>query len=108
MAGYPGAVRAVAKEDGVALIDLHATSRIFYQALGAELGQAFQDGTHHNNYGSYEFARVVVEGIRANQLPLAKFLAGDAQPFDPAKPDDVKTFRMAESPLRDTHKPDGS
>jgi lysophospholipase L1-like esterase len=108
LAGYPGVVREVAKEDGVALIDLHATSRIFYQALGAELGQAFQDGTHHNNYGSYELARCVIEGIRANQLPLAKFLAGDAQPFAPAKPDDVKIFRMAESPLRDTHKPDGS
>ena len=47
------------------------------------LDQAFQDGTHHNNYGSYELARCIVEGIRANAPALAKFLADDAgtKPF---------------------------
>lgn len=67
---YPEAVRTVAREDGVALIDLYAMSKAFYENLGPDrIGKAFADGdkdrTHHNNYGAYELARLVVAGIRA-------------------------------------------
>ena len=106
--GYPQVVRDVAKEDGVAVIDLHATSKVLYRALGSNLGQAFQDGTHHNNFGSYELARCVVEGIRSNVPSLAKFMALDAGRFDPAHPDDPEQFTMAVSPVEDTKKPDGN
>ena len=108
LAGYPDAVREVARAEGVALIDLNAASLKLYRALGANLGLAFQDGTHHNNYGSYELARCVVEGIRQNRLGLEKCLATDVPVFDPAKPDDVKTFHFPESPLRDNAKPEGN
>lgn len=108
LAGYPDVVRAVAREDGVALIDLHTMSKTLYRALGAKLDKAFQDGTHHNNYGSYELARCVVTGIRANQLELAKFLAQDAGVFDPAHPDPIETFAVPASLMRDTLKPDGN
>ncbi len=108
LAGYPNAVREVAKEDGVALIDLHATSKVLYKALGTNLGAAFQDGTHHNNYGSYELARCIAEGIKANKLGLVKFLADDVPPFDPAHPDAVETFGVPASPLESTVKPDGN
>lgn len=107
LAGYPQTVRDVAKEDGVALIDLHTMSKVFYRALGTKLDLAFQDGTHHNNYGSYELARCVVAGIRQNKLDLAKYLAEDAGPFDPARPDDPGAFQMAISPNASGHKPDG-
>jgi lysophospholipase L1-like esterase len=105
--GYPDAVREIAKEEGVALIDLHATSKVFYRALGTKLGKAFQDGTHHNNYGSYELARCIVEGIRQNELLLANCLADDAGMFDPAKPDAPDEFKVAVSPTSDNKKPDG-
>ena len=62
--GYPDAVREVAKEENCALIDLNKMSLVFYTALGADLDKAFQDGTHHNNYGSYELAQCVILGIR--------------------------------------------
>lgn len=107
LAGYPQTVRDVAKEEGVALIDLHATSKVFYRALGPNLDKAFQDGTHHNNYGSYELARCVVTGIRQNKLDLAKYLAEDAGEFDPARPDAPEAFQMAVSPGDSTRKPDG-
>ncbi len=106
--GYPQTVRDVAKEDGVALIDLHAMSKILYRALGTNLDKAFQDGTHHNNYGSYELARCVVEGIRANVPSLVKMLAADAGTFDPAKPDSPGEFKMAVSAAADNKKPDGN
>lgn len=98
LAGYPDAVIEVAKAENCALIDLHAVSKVFYKALGADIGKAFQDGTHHNNYGSYELAKCIVNGIRENKLPLAKSIADDFGNFDPAKPDAVATFEMAVSP----------
>ena len=95
---FPATVREVAKEENVALIDLHAMSRTFYNALGRQIDLAFQDGTHHNNYGSYELAKCIVEGIKQNKLGLARFLADDYQEFDPAHPDPVESFAMPASP----------
>ncbi len=108
LAGYPGAVIEVAKAENCALIDLHAVSRIFYQALGADLDRAFQDGTHHNNYGSYELAKCIVNGIRENRLPLAKSIVDDFGSFEPMKPDAVVTFEMAVSPMVSKTKPLGN
>jgi lysophospholipase L1-like esterase len=107
LAGYPDAVRAVASEDNVALIDLHALSVRLYQALGTNLSQAFQDGSHHNNYGSYELAKCVAAGIAAAKIDLATFLVEDVKAFDPANPDPVETFNVSSSPKRSTAKPDG-
>lgn len=108
LAGYPDAVRRVANAEKCALIDLHAMSRKLYVGLGPKLGAAFQDGTHHNNFGSYELAKCVVEGIRENVPDLAANLADDAKPFDPSKPDDADTFVMPASPMADPTKPDGN
>jgi lysophospholipase L1-like esterase len=49
---YPDTVRSVAMEDNVALVDLNTMSVTLYHALGDQLGTPFQDGSHHNNYGS--------------------------------------------------------
>jgi lysophospholipase L1-like esterase len=95
---YPETVREVAKEENVALIDLHAMSRTLYNALGRNLDKAFQDGTHHNNYGSYELAKCIVEGIKQDKLPLAKFIVDDFKDFNPVHPDPVDSFEMPASP----------
>jgi lysophospholipase L1-like esterase len=105
---FPAAVRETAKEQNVPLIDLNAMSKRLYSALGANLDKAFQDGTHHNNYGSYELARCVVEGIKRNTLPLAKFLADDLPSFDPSHPDPVESFRIPPSPQQSAQKPEGN
>ncbi|MCW1924678.1 rhamnogalacturonan acetylesterase [Luteolibacter arcticus] len=107
LGGYPDAVRSVAKEMDVALVDLHAMSRTLYQALGDKVGAAFQDGTHHNNYGSYELAKCVVEGIRTKIPELAKQLRPEVTRFDPAKPDKPEDFHYPASPMKDLTKPDG-
>ncbi len=108
LGGYPDAVRSVAKELKVPLIDLHAMSRVLYQALGPKLDLAFQDGTHHNNYGSYELARCVVEGLRKECPELASHIRPDAKPFNPAKPDKPEDFKVPASPNKDAAKPDGN
>ncbi len=97
---YPEAMRSVAREEGVAVIDLNAMSRKLYEALGPEAAaKAFadegRDKTHFNDYGGYALARCVVEGIRAADPALtgglAQHLAADAGHFDPAHPDPIPT-----------------
>jgi len=108
LGGYPDAVRGVAREEDVALIDLHAMSVQLYQTLGTNLSRAFQDGTHHNNYGSYELARCVTAGIAAAKLDLGGFLVNEVKAFDPTLPDPVETFTVPPSPMRSAAKPDGN
>jgi len=108
---YPEAVRQVAAEEKVALIDLTAMSKDFYEALGKEKsGVAFKegDGTHHSNYGAYEIARMIAESIRAQKLPLAKYLVKNLAEFDPKKPDSFESFAVPASPLATDVKPLGN
>lgn len=105
---YPEAVRQAARQEGVTLIDLHAMSKPLYEALGPRgSAKAFVDGTHHNNYGRYQLARCVVEGIRQGGLSLVKDLAADVTPFDPRRPDPPDRFEVPASPEATARTPDG-
>lgn len=108
---YPEAVRQAAKEENVPLIDLNNMSQKLYEALGKDgSGVLFKegDGTHHNNYGSYQLAKCIVQAIRDQRLPLAKFLTKGLPNFDPAKPDDANAFAIPASPAVTDLKPLGS
>lgn len=84
---YPDAARDAARELGVALIDLHAKTEMLYEALGPEgSAAAFVDGTHHTDYGSYQLARCVVEGIWETDLGLVPSLRPEVGRYDPADP----------------------
>src|SRR4029077_16184410 len=111
---FPEAMRRVAQSDGAALIDLPARSAPFYEALEAQgrdvSKHAFAEGdnTHHNNYGGYEMAKCVVEGIRKAELPLAKYIVEGWKAFDPAHPDPLQEFAMPASANKSGKKPDGN
>jgi lysophospholipase L1-like esterase len=110
---YPQAVREVAAEQHVALIDLERMSVAFYEALGPKKAPlAFnaggRDATHQDNYGAYELAQCIVQGIRDANLPLAQHIVPDFDGFDPAHPDDPDTFQLAPSPLRSDVAPRGN
>ncbi len=104
LADYAEASRQAAKELGVAFIDLNAMSIPFYEALeahGPEFSRrafAGQDNTHHQNYGSYELSKCIVQSIRELKLPLAKFIVDDFNDIDPAHPDAVEKFAVPASP----------
>lgn len=107
---YLEAVRQAAQEENVSLIDLARMSQQFYETLGTEKsGVAFKqgDGTHHSDYGAYELAKMIAEGIISNNLPLAKYLI-DTSRFDPAKPDPFESFALPVSPTAPTPKPLGN
>lgn len=115
LAGYPDAMREVAAQQHVALIDLNAMSKTLFEALGPEgtlrafmhypansfpnQTEAINDDTHFNGYGAYELARCVVHGIRQAKLPLRKYLAKDVADFNPATPDPVDTFSLPPTPI---------
>jgi len=108
---YPEAVRQVAREEKTALIDLTAMSKDFYEALGKEKsGAAFKegDGTHHSNYGAYEIAKMIIESIREQKLPPAKYLIRNLPKFDAKKPDSFENFAVPSSPLITDVKPLGN
>jgi lysophospholipase L1-like esterase len=97
---FPEAVRQTAKEENVALIDLNAMSKPFYEALGlVEAHRAFagKDTTHHSDYGSYELAKCIVQGIKDAKLPIAKYLV-DTGAFDPSHPDPIASFDVPAEP----------
>ena len=110
---YPQAVRETAQALDVPLVDLHAMSAAFYEALGpGEAWKAFNDGgkdlTHHDNYGAYQLARCVVEGIRAAVPDLAAHLTADLPPFDPARPPLPDTFVLPPSAVASQEPPRGN
>lgn len=121
---YPDAVRKLASDEQVALIDLNVMSKILYEAWGpTESVKAFvhypantfpnqpkalADNTHFNSYGGYELAKCMVEGIKKSVPALAAFIRSDYAGFDPAHPDPAANFSMPQSPFMEVEKPDGN
>ncbi|MEV5611346.1 rhamnogalacturonan acetylesterase [Streptomyces sp. NPDC052225] len=74
---YPAAMRALAEEEGVALLDIQALSLALWQKLGVEETKVYfnwtateQDNTHANPPGAIAVARLVAsELLRTRVLP---------------------------------------
>ena len=92
--GYPEAMREVAREEHVPLIDLYNMSIAFYENAGADAPKILADGTHSTAYGGYEFAKCIVMGIKQNKLDLAKFIVNDFSDFDPVHPDSAAALNL--------------
>ena len=103
---YPDAMRAVAKREGVPVIELHDMTRTFFETLGYENSKKalvhypantfpgqdkpLADNTHFNPYGAYEIAKMVVMGMKQLNLPIVKYLRSDWKDFNQAQPDDSR------------------
>lgn len=87
---YPGIVRTVAHEYKVPLIDMHKSSegvivkygvdgskKLFLQLKAGEspnYPNGIDDNTHFSRLGAEEMAKLVIEGIRENELKVRKSL----------------------------------
>jgi len=118
---FPAAMKMVAEKENVPLIDLNRLTKTFFETLGYEdskralvhypkevYGRELADNTHFNTYGAYEVAKCVVMGMKQLNLPIVQFLRADWQDFNPAQPDDWKTFKWAPSRIAENVKPDGN
>ena len=120
---YPAAMRKLAEEEGVPVIELNEMTRTLYETLGVEESRrafvqypantfpgqtkALEDNTHFNPYGAYQIAKCILQGIKDKKLGLARYIK-DFEGYDPAHPDDVNTFVWDVSPFTEIEKPDGN
>jgi lysophospholipase L1-like esterase len=121
---YPAAIRKLAAAEKVPLIDLAKQTRKLYEAWGEEqsvkafvhykagdfpgLKEDVKDNTHFNNFGGYEVAKCVVEGIKTLKFnEITRYLRPEYLPFDPSKPDNPEKFLLPQSPYMDLTKPEG-
>lgn len=111
---YPAAAKKIAQELNVAFIDLNSMTKTLYETLGPENSKkafviypansfpgepnALNDNTHFNSYGAYQLAKCVIEGIKANNLGIRKYLINGLPAYDPSKPDSFETFSLPLSP----------
>lgn len=121
---YPEAMRQLAREEGVMLVDLNNMSRILYEAWGPEESKkafvhypagtfpgqtdALEDNTHFNAYGGYQLCKCVLKGLIDNDSPLKEYITEDWDWFDPAYPEDINNFFIPPTPFYSVTKPDGN
>ncbi|MBR4268467.1 MAG: rhamnogalacturonan acetylesterase [Prevotella sp.] len=133
---FPAAMKAVAEREQVPVIDLNATTKTLFEAMGEDgcrnllvhypagsfpwQEKAFADNTHFNPFGAYELSKLIVMGLKQMGSPLVSYLKADWQDFSPSQPD-VRTddgvfpspavgkfFPWPESIFNDNRKPDGN
>ncbi|CAH0246468.1 rhamnogalacturonan acetylesterase [Chryseobacterium sp. Bi04] len=121
---FPDAMREIAKEENIFLIDLNVMSKALFEAMGPGNSKkafvyypansypnqpdALADDTHFNTYGAYELAKCVVKSIVDQKLPLSQFISKNYKGFDLNKPDPVGKFHWTESIFMEALKPDGN
>jgi lysophospholipase L1-like esterase len=111
LGAYAAAVRKVAAEENVPLIDLNRDSIAIMQALGPEVSpRAFaengKDRTHNDNYGAWLFAAAIARQVREKIPELASHVL--LKDFDPAHPPLPEDLPIAPSIALEENKPEGS
>jgi lysophospholipase L1-like esterase len=120
---YPVAMRQVAARENVPLIDLHAGSRVMFEALGPEDSKrafvhfpahtfpnqesALRDDTHFTTYGGDLLARYVVEELRRKVPELARHISDGWPDFDPTSPPPPDDWTLRPSAALSLELPDG-
>jgi lysophospholipase L1-like esterase len=121
---YPAAVRKVAMDENVALIDLNTMSKTLYETWGVEESlKAFvhfpansfpgqdkplMDNTHFTTYGAYHIALCIAKGMIDAKLRLAMHLKNNLPLNYITKPMKFSEWYWPLSSLRPSLKPDGN
>jgi lysophospholipase L1-like esterase len=121
---YLDAVRAVAKNRNVPLIDLNTMSKTLYETMGIENSKKLlchypantypgqdkklEDNTHFNNFGAYQIAKCVLQGIIDNNLNIKNYILKDFNGYNPSLPDSFEKWDFPESIFITNTKPEGN
>lgn len=122
-ADYPEAIRFFAQREQIPLIDLQEQTRILFETWGEETSKhalvfypagtypgqdtPLADRTHTNPFGAYQIAKLVVQGIIDNNLPIKEHVTSFWKPFSPASPDNWQDFYYPSAARIDITKPEG-
>ncbi|TDO73348.1 lysophospholipase L1-like esterase [Flavobacterium chryseum] len=121
---FPAAMRAVAKKNNVALIDITKMTTELYEAWGDEASRkafvqypantfpgqekALDDNTHFNSFGANEIALCVLKGITELDNPLKKHVTKETPDYNPKKPNYISNWTLPMSARFEISKPDGN
>jgi lysophospholipase L1-like esterase len=121
---FPDAMRKVAQELKIPLIDVTNMTTAMYESWGDELSKkafvfypentfpgqtkALADNTHFGSFGANEVAKCVVQGIRDLGLDIAKNIKTTVPNYDPKKPSQPSDWTVPMSTRFETTKPDGN
>lgn len=120
---YPAAMRKVAEEMNVPLIDLNAQTKIMYEAWGPEASknafvqypantfpgqtEELKDNTHFNTFGANEIALCILQGIIENKLDVAKHIVR-FETYNPSTPSQFSDWKLIMSPRFVSKTPEGN
>lgn len=121
---FSDAMRRVARQMQVPLIDLTQITTAMYKSWGNETSRkAFvqypantfpgqdkklEDNTHFNSFGANEIALAVVQEIKNQNLPLVLFLKENISDYNPNKPHHIENWTLPMSPRFESEKPYGN
>jgi lysophospholipase L1-like esterase len=121
---YPAAMRKVASDLEVKLIDLNEMTRTLYEAWGPDVSRSafvqypagtfpgqkeeLKDNTHFNAFGANEIACCILQGIIDEDIGLKEHITGFAGDYDPAMPHSPDRWNIPESPRYESKKPEGN
>ena len=91
------AMREVAAEEKVPLVDQWARSKELWTALGENVGTAFTDQTHLSGYGGYLLSKVITAEIKKNIPDLARFIVDDFVEMPTSQPEPPPAY-LRQSP----------
>ncbi len=121
---FPDAMRKVATELNVPLIDVTNMTTLMYESWGDEASKnafafypantfpgqikALADNTHFNSFGANELAKCVVQGIKDLNLDITKYIKPSVPNYDPKKPASFNDWSVPMSNQFDVAKPAGN
>lgn len=121
---FPDAMRKVATELKVPLIDVTNMTTAMYESWGDELSKkafvfypantfpgqtkALADNTHFGSFGANEVAKCVVQGIKDLNLDIAQSIKTTVPKYDPKKPSQPSEWTVPMSTRFEIIKPDGN
>lgn len=121
---YPDAMRKVAQEMNVPLVDITKLTTTLYESWGDEPSrkgfvqypantfpgqrQKLEDNTHFNSFGANEIALCVIKGLRDLNSPLANHILKGVPQYNPNQPNAFEKWTLPMSPRFETVKPDGN
>ncbi len=121
---FPAAMRQVAKDLNIPLIDITKMTTYMYEAWGNEPSrkafvqypantfpnqtEPLEDNTHFNNFGANEIAKCVVQCIKDLNLELVNYLRPNLTEYNPKKPDIFANWTLPISTRFEIKKPDGN
>jgi len=121
---YPDAMRKVAQEMNVPLVDITKLTTTLYESWGDEPSrkafvqypantfpgqkEKLEDNTHFNSFGANEIALCVIKGLRDLNSPLAKYFLKEVPQYNPNHPNAFAKWTLPMSTRFESVKPDGN